>query len=321
MTIELKTFQKNTLAVLAKYLEQARLTDDPQAAFLAVARDPHGRVPIYRRVPGLEDCALRLPAAAHRRRQDDRRGARHPHGGAQLHREGIPGRPLAGAHQHHPHPDRGRAQKPDPLLPPGARRRVRGPRRRFRHRRHRQHPARRPERPRLRHRRHHPDPPRRKDRGPRRLRGQRGAGKPLHPAEHDAARPGAVRRRPERRRPACGLGQILLRQPADDPPAAGDRGRGAQRAHRPHLRRAQAGGAVVHHRADRHARHRSPHRQQHSPPRLRVGAQGRGADQAAHRAHRASDRLAGRGARRAADPRPPGRAGRARAGLHPARCC
>ena len=64
MTIELKTFQKNTLAVLAKYLEQARLTDDPQEAFLAVARDPHGRVPLYRRVPGLEAVpyvCLRLP--------------------------------------------------------------------------------------------------------------------------------------------------------------------------------------------------------------------------------------------------------------------
>jgi type III restriction enzyme len=64
MTIELKTFQKNTLAVLAKYLEQDRLTDDPQAAFLAVAHDPHGRVPLYRRVPGLEGVpyvCLRLP--------------------------------------------------------------------------------------------------------------------------------------------------------------------------------------------------------------------------------------------------------------------
>ncbi len=64
MPIELKTFQKNTLAVLAKYLEQARLTDDPQGAFMAVARDPHGRVPIYRRVPGLENVpyvCLRLP--------------------------------------------------------------------------------------------------------------------------------------------------------------------------------------------------------------------------------------------------------------------
>lgn len=64
MTIELKTFQKNTLAVLAKYLDQARLTDDPGAAFMAVARDPHGRVPIYRRVSGLERVpyvCLRLP--------------------------------------------------------------------------------------------------------------------------------------------------------------------------------------------------------------------------------------------------------------------
>jgi type III restriction enzyme len=64
MTIELKTFQKNTLAVLARYLEQARLTDDPQQAFMAVARDPYGRVPLYRRVPGLEGVpyvCLRLP--------------------------------------------------------------------------------------------------------------------------------------------------------------------------------------------------------------------------------------------------------------------
>ena len=124
---EPKPFQKETIRVLAKYLEQARLTDDPQTAFLAVARDPHGRVPIYRRMPGLEDVpyvCLRLPTgggktivAAHAIRT----------AGTQLHREGIPGRPLAGAHQHHPPPDRGRGREYDPLLPPGARRRVRGP--------------------------------------------------------------------------------------------------------------------------------------------------------------------------------------------------
>ncbi len=64
MTIELKTFQTNTLVVLARYLEQARLTDDPESAFLAVAHDPYGRVPRYRRVPGLESVpyvCLRLP--------------------------------------------------------------------------------------------------------------------------------------------------------------------------------------------------------------------------------------------------------------------
>jgi type III restriction enzyme len=64
MTIELKTFQRNTLAVLARYLERARLTDDPAAAFLAVARDPAGRVPIYRSAPGLAGIpyvCLRLP--------------------------------------------------------------------------------------------------------------------------------------------------------------------------------------------------------------------------------------------------------------------
>ena len=64
MTIELKTFQTNTLVVLARYLEQARLTDDPESAFLAVAHDPYGRVPRYRRVPGLETVpyvCLRLP--------------------------------------------------------------------------------------------------------------------------------------------------------------------------------------------------------------------------------------------------------------------
>lgn len=64
MPIELKTFQKNTLAVLTRYLEQTRLTDDPESAFVSVAHDPHGRVPVYRRVPGLEDVpyvCLRLP--------------------------------------------------------------------------------------------------------------------------------------------------------------------------------------------------------------------------------------------------------------------
>ena len=54
MTLELKTFKCNTLAVLTRYPEDARLTDDPQGAFMAVAARPHGRVPIYRRVPGLE---------------------------------------------------------------------------------------------------------------------------------------------------------------------------------------------------------------------------------------------------------------------------
>ena len=199
MTIELKTFQKNTLAVLAKYLEQARLTDDPQEAFLAVARDPHGRVPLYRRVPGLEAVpyvCLRLPTgggktivAAHAIRTAAR---------SYIEKEFpvvlwlVPTNTIrlqtADALKNTAHSYR---QALDDAFE--------GRVGRFRHRRHRQPPARRPERPRLRHRRHHPDPARRKDRGPRRLRAQRGAGKPLHPAEHGPARPGAVRRRPKRR--------------------------------------------------------------------------------------------------------------------------
>lgn len=65
MPIELKRFQTETLAALAAYLEAVRLSGDPQDAFLKhAARDPSGRIPTYRRAPGLERVpyvCLRVP--------------------------------------------------------------------------------------------------------------------------------------------------------------------------------------------------------------------------------------------------------------------
>lgn len=63
MSIELKTFQTNTLATLQRYFEKARLVGAEQA-FMATAKDSSGRVPLYRTVAGIEGVpyvCLRLP--------------------------------------------------------------------------------------------------------------------------------------------------------------------------------------------------------------------------------------------------------------------
>ena len=60
----LRDFQKDTLEKLRKYFEAARLTGDPQTAFLKTAETPDGRLPAYRKVPEMEMVpyvCLRLP--------------------------------------------------------------------------------------------------------------------------------------------------------------------------------------------------------------------------------------------------------------------
>jgi type III restriction enzyme len=62
--MELKNFQKDTLAKLKKYFEAARLTNDPAIAFIQTVQSPDGRLPVYRRIPELEDVpyvCLRVP--------------------------------------------------------------------------------------------------------------------------------------------------------------------------------------------------------------------------------------------------------------------
>ncbi len=60
----LKEFQKDTLKKLKDYLEAARLSGDPETAFLQTVTPPDGRLPMYRKVPDLEQIpyvCLRLP--------------------------------------------------------------------------------------------------------------------------------------------------------------------------------------------------------------------------------------------------------------------
>jgi type III restriction enzyme len=62
--ITLKKFQEATLAKLKEYLEAARLSGDPETAFLQSVKPPDGRLPLYRKVPDLERIpyvCLRLP--------------------------------------------------------------------------------------------------------------------------------------------------------------------------------------------------------------------------------------------------------------------
>ncbi len=62
--IRLKNFQEDTLKKLKEYLEAARLSGDPEAAFLKIVKPPDGRLPLYRKVPDLESIpyvCLRLP--------------------------------------------------------------------------------------------------------------------------------------------------------------------------------------------------------------------------------------------------------------------
>ena len=62
--ITLKKFQEATLKKLKDYLEAARLSGDPETAFLQTVKPPDGRLPLYRKVPDLERIpyvCLRLP--------------------------------------------------------------------------------------------------------------------------------------------------------------------------------------------------------------------------------------------------------------------
>jgi type III restriction enzyme len=62
--IKLKNFQEATLAKLKEYLEAVRLSGDPEGAFLTTVKTPDGRLPLYRKVPDLEQIpyvCLRLP--------------------------------------------------------------------------------------------------------------------------------------------------------------------------------------------------------------------------------------------------------------------
>ena len=62
--IPLKKFQEDTLKKLKDYLEAARLSGDPETAFLQTVTPPDGRLPMYRKVPDLERIpyvCLRLP--------------------------------------------------------------------------------------------------------------------------------------------------------------------------------------------------------------------------------------------------------------------
>ena len=62
--ITLKKFQEATLAKLKDYLEAARLSGDPETAYLQTVKPPDGRLPLYRKVPDLESIpyvCLRLP--------------------------------------------------------------------------------------------------------------------------------------------------------------------------------------------------------------------------------------------------------------------
>ena len=62
--ITLKKFQEATLKKLKEYLEAARLSGDPETAFLQTVNPPDGRLPMYRKVPDLERIpyvCLRLP--------------------------------------------------------------------------------------------------------------------------------------------------------------------------------------------------------------------------------------------------------------------
>lgn len=64
MDIQLKDFQKATLAKLAEYLRAVRLSNDPEGEFLKLARTENGGTPRYNKIAGLESVpyvCLRLP--------------------------------------------------------------------------------------------------------------------------------------------------------------------------------------------------------------------------------------------------------------------
>lgn len=62
--MQLKDFQKRSLDALQAYCEKARLLGDAEKAFHAVARDSQGRLPLYRKAPGLDNIpyvCIRIP--------------------------------------------------------------------------------------------------------------------------------------------------------------------------------------------------------------------------------------------------------------------
>jgi type III restriction enzyme len=64
MDIQLKDFQKATLEKLREYLGEVRLSNDPEQAFLKIARTENGGIPRYNKIAGLESVpyvCLRLP--------------------------------------------------------------------------------------------------------------------------------------------------------------------------------------------------------------------------------------------------------------------
>ena len=108
--------------------------------------------------------------------------------------------------------------------------------------------------------------------------------------------------------------QVLLRQPPAPPPPADDRGRGAQRGHRVDAGDAGAGEPVRRHRVHGHAQAQFEHPAQcHG-----AGIEARGDDQAADHAGRAR-KLAERGERRGRHARPAGRDGGGRPWPYPPR--
>ena len=70
--MELKAFQRAALDTLTIYLQRARLTSNPEQAFLQTwsERTPDQPLPPYRTIDRTARRAQCLPAAAHRRWQD-----------------------------------------------------------------------------------------------------------------------------------------------------------------------------------------------------------------------------------------------------------
>lgn len=64
MTMELKDFQKRSLAALSQFFEKTRLLGDPERAYHTVTKDASGRLQYYRRIAGLTDVpyvCIRIP--------------------------------------------------------------------------------------------------------------------------------------------------------------------------------------------------------------------------------------------------------------------
>lgn len=62
--MKLKNFQKRSLETLQNFFEKTRLMGDAERAFHSVTRDASGRLPLYRKVPGLGEIpyvCLRIP--------------------------------------------------------------------------------------------------------------------------------------------------------------------------------------------------------------------------------------------------------------------